>query len=159
MTALRDAIGVAVNSVGKRLADTEEDKRPSKITVLVITDGQENSSREFTNAQIKEMIQHQTSKYNWSFVFLGGGTEADFEAQEAQGRGLGFGNAISYSNSSAGVASLYNVVSDGITRMRRGISDSFSVSKEEKERLKKDWQPPQEDAEAFRNAIKPKLKD
>jgi len=139
MTALRDAIGTAVNTIGKRLAGTEESKRPSKIIVLVITDGHENSSREFTNAQIKEMIEHQTNKYNWSFVFLGGASEANFAQQEEQGRDLGFGaNAMSFSNSSRGVGAVYDVISRSVSRRRLSTDDQVValISEDEKLQLK-----------------------
>ena len=38
---------------------------------VIMTDGMENSSHEFTKSQVKEMIQEQQSKYNWHFTFLG----------------------------------------------------------------------------------------
>jgi len=58
MTALLDAIGKTINTVGERLSKTKEEDRPSKIIFVITTDGQENSSKEFTQKQIKEMIEH-----------------------------------------------------------------------------------------------------
>lgn len=76
MTALLDAIGKTINSVGDRLSKTEEDNRPEKVMLCIITDGQENQSREFTNEKIKEMIEHQRTKYNWEFSFLAANQDA-----------------------------------------------------------------------------------
>lgn len=70
-TALLDAVGKTINSIGNRLAKTPEDERPAKVIVTVITDGYENSSREFTKKQIFDMVKHQREKYDWEFLFLG----------------------------------------------------------------------------------------
>jgi len=39
--------------------------------MVVITDGQENSSCEFTKNQISKMIEGKTLGQQWQFVFLG----------------------------------------------------------------------------------------
>lgn len=70
-TALLDAVGRAILSTGTRLSNMPETYRPSKVMFVIITDGFENASTEFTNSRIKEMISHQGAKYNWQFVFLG----------------------------------------------------------------------------------------
>lgn len=70
-TALLDAVGKTINSIGKRLAGTTEKERPEKVIFAVITDGYENSSREFTRSQIFQMVSHQKEKYSWEFIFLG----------------------------------------------------------------------------------------
>ena len=75
-TALLDAVGKTINSIGKRLADTPEAERPEKVIFAVITDGYENSSREFTRSQIFKMVSHQKEKYNWEFIFLGADIDA-----------------------------------------------------------------------------------
>jgi hypothetical protein len=70
MTALLDAMGKTINDVGIRLSKISEKERPSRIIFVTLTDGQENSSKEFTFDKIKEMIAHQESKYSWEFMFL-----------------------------------------------------------------------------------------
>ena len=70
MTALLDAVGKTVRSVGERLDRTDEDKRPAKVIVTIITDGHENHSKEYKREQIMEMINHQRDKYKWEFLFL-----------------------------------------------------------------------------------------
>jgi len=75
-TALLDAIGKTINTLGTCLAKTAERDRPGKVIVLIVTDGQENSSREFTYPKIDEMIRHQRDKYNWSFIFIGANQDA-----------------------------------------------------------------------------------
>ena len=60
-TALLDAVGNAINDTGRRLAAMKEKDRPGVVTFVIVTDGQENSSREFTRAKIKEMIEHSSA--------------------------------------------------------------------------------------------------
>lgn len=70
-TALLDSIGKIINDVGTRLSNIPEYQRPGKVIVMIVTDGEENSSKEFTKEKIKSMVEHQRSKYSWDFIFLG----------------------------------------------------------------------------------------
>lgn len=70
-TALLDAIGKTIIDTGARLSQMPESDRPNKVLVIVMTDGHENASREFTGAKIREMVEHQKTVYRWEFVFLG----------------------------------------------------------------------------------------
>lgn len=76
MTALLDAIGRGVTELGEKLAAMPESQRPGKVLVAVVTDGMENSSREYTAAQVKELVQKQQDEFNWEFVFLGANMDA-----------------------------------------------------------------------------------
>ena len=80
MTALLDAVGRAINETGERLAKLAEQDRPGLVVVVVMTDGLENSSREFDKLQIKQMIEHQQEIYSWQFTFLGANQDAFAEA-------------------------------------------------------------------------------
>ncbi len=55
-TPLLDAIGRAIGDLEQSLAGLKKEDRPSKVVVVVVTDGQENSSREFRRDRIEEMI-------------------------------------------------------------------------------------------------------
>ena len=71
MTALNDGCGIGIYNTGKWLAAMKEEDRPSKVLVAVFTDGLENSSKEYTLKQVKDMIEHQEKVYNWTFLYLG----------------------------------------------------------------------------------------
>jgi uncharacterized protein YegL len=114
-TALLDAIGKTINTVGARLSRTKESDRPAKVVFVITTDGEENCSREFSQAQIKEMIERQTNVYNWQFLFLGANIDA---VSTAQGYGINANYAATYTADSIGTQSLYNSVSKGVTRLR-----------------------------------------
>lgn len=71
LTAMNDGIGTAIDKIGKWLSDMSEEERPSKNLIIIMTDGEENASKEYTLAKVQEMIKHQTEKYDWSFVYMG----------------------------------------------------------------------------------------
>jgi len=79
-TALLDAVGRAINETGARLAALQEAERPGLVVFVITTDGEENSSKEFTREQVKKMIAHQHEAYKWQFTFLAANPEAFAEA-------------------------------------------------------------------------------
>jgi hypothetical protein len=82
-TPLLDALGLGINDLEKALTEMKEDDRPSQVVMVIITDGQENSSKEFRKDQIVKMIKNRTDNDGWQFVFL----SADMAA---------IGDAVSY---------------------------------------------------------------
>lgn len=83
-TALLDAVGRAINETGARLAAMPESQRPALVVFVIVTDGAENSSCEFTRDQIRTMVEHQQSAYKWQFTFLAANQDA-FAAGGAMG--------------------------------------------------------------------------
>lgn len=70
-TAMNDGIGKAIDKIGKWLDAMQEDEKPEKNLIVIMTDGMENASREYTIEQVRDMIKEQTEKYNWTFMYLG----------------------------------------------------------------------------------------
>ena len=70
-TAMYDGIGKAIDEIGERLASMPEEERPEKNLIVIMTDGEENSSREYLPSKVREMIKHQEDKYNWTFLYIG----------------------------------------------------------------------------------------
>ncbi len=83
-TALYDAIGQAIHETDKNLSGLPEKERPDKVMVVIITDGQENASKEFSATAIKSAISTHEELLHWSFIFLGSGL-SDFKDAEAMG--------------------------------------------------------------------------
>ena len=75
-TALNDAIGKTVTGIGSKLAQLPEAERPGQVIVVILTDGHENASKEFSREQVARMIEHQRSVYSWQFLFLGANQDA-----------------------------------------------------------------------------------
>jgi Mg-chelatase subunit ChlD len=118
-TALLDAIGRTINSTGARLSALDEKDRPEKVIFVIITDGAENQSREFSHKQAMEMIGHQTDKYDWQFMFIGANQDAI-----GVGRALGIaaGSSMSYAASNIGTQNAWKGFSRSVTSRKRGAS-------------------------------------
>lgn len=114
-TALFDALGFTINSVGARLAAMPEDERPENVIFLVITDGEENASHSFKKEQIKSMVQHQQDVYKWEFVFIGANVDA---FSEGQSMGFSAQNSVSYNATSGGTEQLYKSISSNVGAYR-----------------------------------------
>ena len=121
-TALLDAVGRAIVETGERLATMAEDDRPGLVVFVIVTDGQENSSKEFTKTKIKEMIEHQQSAYKWQFTFLGANQDA---FAEAHGLGIPAAAAANYSPAAAGA--MFAAASSSTGRMRHQAATGQSV--------------------------------
>lgn len=115
MTALYDALGSTINRVGRRLCETPEEQRPSKVIFVVTTDGLENASSEYTRSQVKDMITHQTEKYSWEFMFLGANIDAEEAATEI---GISASMTSAYNATSVGTTALYSTVSKAVSGYR-----------------------------------------
>jgi uncharacterized protein YegL len=115
MTALHDAIGRTIDTVGKRLKNMPDENRPAKVIVSILTDGEENSSREFNLSTIKEMIEHQRSKYSWEFIFLGANQDAFAEAGKI---GINIHDTVNFAATGAGIRSAYTHTSGTIAEYR-----------------------------------------
>lgn len=120
-TALLDAVGNAINTVGQRLSETPEHERPGKVIFVITTDGKENASCEFTKTKIKEMIELQQNVYSWTFMFLGANIDA---ASEAAALGINSQFSKTYTASSAGTDSLYSAVSTAIQYARSSTCET-----------------------------------
>jgi len=120
-TALLDTLGAAIDAEGQRLAALDEKDRPSKVLVMVVTDGEENASQTFTKEKVREMVSHQQDKYNWSFLFLGANIDA-FKG----GTSLGFAanNSVGYTPTRGGTSRLYANVSDNVSKYRSKIGSA-----------------------------------
>jgi hypothetical protein len=115
MTALRDAIGRSINETGKRLAALPESQRPNKVVFVIITDGYENASKEFSNAQITSLIKQQTEQYSWTFIFLGANQDAIASAQDL---GIKAGWAATYNANAGSVNKSFLRMSDHVSTYR-----------------------------------------
>ena len=112
-TALLDAVGRAINETAARIEKLPESERPGLVVFVVMTDGQENSSVEFTKQQIKKMIEQKQDSDNWQFTFLGANQDA---FAEASAMGMRAGCAADYSAHKVGAA--WRGTMQKVSRMR-----------------------------------------
>lgn len=124
-TALLDAMGITINEVGKKLASMAEEEKPSKVIFLIITDGEENSSKEYSLQNVKDMVSHQREKYNWEFVFIGANMDA---IEVGETLGVATHNSINYEATMEGTKILYRSLSQGVSDYRTGVSNKFDAT-------------------------------
>lgn len=106
-TALLDAIGQALNVHGARIA---QEKWAELVVVTIITDGGENASREYTQPQIKTMIEH-AEKNGWKFIFLAANQDG-FSVATSYGIGSTSGiKGQSFAANAAGTRDAYASIS------------------------------------------------
>jgi hypothetical protein len=110
-TNLYDGIGYTIEQVNNALAKIPEDSRPG-VTIVITTDGQENSSNKFTSAKIKEMVA-ATEEAGWSYLFLAANLDS-FAVGSAFG--MNAMNSVNYSTSKMGAT--MTALNSTVTKMR-----------------------------------------
>ena len=124
-TALLDAVGRTVDSLGDKLRDMDEKDRPENVIMVILTDGMENSSRDYARSAIKEKIEHQQDKYNWKFIFLGANQDA---FAEAGGIGIRGQFVANYAADSFGTLGAYSSSSRAVKSIRRNCANDIKLS-------------------------------
>jgi hypothetical protein len=107
-TPLYDAVGRGINDLRAGLGGLPEALRPKKIVMVIVTDGQENASREFTGAQVRKMIA-DAKEAGWQFVFL----SADESAiSDSSSLNIDASNAAFFKKSTAGANEMWERVAN-----------------------------------------------
>lgn len=113
-TPLLDALGRGINDIEASIKRLNDDERPEQVIVAVITDGEENSSREFDKKQIEQMIKKRSAA-GWEFVFL----SADLAAiGDAMRMGFRQDATVAFEKSSRGVACCMESLSSRVSASR-----------------------------------------
>ena len=115
-TALLDAIGKTITSLDKEI--------DNKVLFVIMTDGMENSSIEFSKSQISNMIKNHT----WEFIFIG----ADIDSYTEAGHlGIRKTHVANYEKSERGFKKLFRSVENASMCLRNDIElDDSDWSKE-----------------------------
>lgn len=130
-TALLDAIGRTVHKIDNAQKHTAEDYRAEKVLFVIITDGEENSSREYTAEKVRALIERQKESYGWEFLFLG----ANIDAIETAGRyGIAPNRAVDFIADSEGTELNYKVMASTVTAFR----ESGRIDEEQLEKIRND---------------------
>ena len=94
-TALLDAIGRTITTLDKEVNN--------KVLFVIMTDGMENSSVEFSKSQIRKMIE----SHDWEFLFIGADIDSYAEAARI---GIRKSRTANYAKSNEGIERLYDSV-------------------------------------------------
>lgn len=118
-TPLYDAMGRGILDLEAKLAAMPESERPGKVIFVVVTDGQENASREFNRARVSALIEAKKA-LGWDFVFL----SADETAfQDARGMGVSEHASLKFQKSKRGNDAAWSAVSEKISMRRSGRAE------------------------------------
>lgn len=112
-TALLDAIGSTISAISRRQKRMEG--RPDHTIFVIITDGEENSSREYSHQQIRKMIQRKRKDKDWEFIFLGANIDAE---ETADGLGMDSEMAVNYHADSRGTQLNFEAVGTALRSLR-----------------------------------------
>lgn len=114
-TALLDAVGKSVKHIANVHKYAREEDRPAKTMVIIITDGFENASREYSYREVKKLITHEQEKYGWEFIFMGANIDAVAEADRF---GISEQRAVRFENDSEGVRLNFHAVACCMAKVR-----------------------------------------
>lgn len=92
-TPLIDAACNTIDKVGEKFSAMQAENRPNKVLFIMITDGEENASRQFKKADLKRRVETQHGIYKWEFVYLGANQDA---IAEAASFGINAGATVTY---------------------------------------------------------------
>ena len=133
-TALLDAVGGAIKETVRVHRNTKKEFVPEKTLFVITTDGLENSSMEYTYAEVKRMITHEQKKHGWEFVFLGANIDA---AKEAGRIGICANHSAEFMHDGGGVEMNYmatSVIMDKMARMEAIDGSELDCVREDYER-------------------------
>lgn len=133
-TALLDAVGVTINNLIHNIKNSKKVDKADKVMFVIITDGMENSSKDYTYKKVKSLIDYQKERYAWEFVFLGANIDA---IKTAASFGINQDRAVSYRSDSIGTQLNYQVVSDLVSDVRQAREIDESWKKDIEDDFKK----------------------
>jgi len=106
MTALYDAVGATIQNVDENRHGAE------KIIVVVVTDGQENSSREWDKDRLHSAVDAKLNTGDWTFTYMGTQPET---WEDAGAFGVGAGSVATHTPAMAAAA--YAAVATSVSRL------------------------------------------
>lgn len=110
-TALYDAMGISLNALRRKVAEDD------KVLVTVVTDGYENSSKEYNSKAIKALVDELKAK-GWVFAYIG--ANQDVEAVAAT---ISITNVLKFEATPLGTAAMGARVGSARTRLFDRIAD------------------------------------
>lgn len=126
-TPLYDAVGRGILELDAHLAGLPEAERPGKIVFVIVTDGQENASREFDRARVLALIEAARAR-DWEFVFL----SADPDSFEDAARfGVKASSRLLFGKTGRGTAAAFASVSRKVSDYRSGVAAAVEFDEED----------------------------
>jgi hypothetical protein len=136
MTPLYDAMGFSISKLKQYL----EGKDNYSVLVTVLTDGEENASKEYTGAAIKNLVD-ELKQQNWTFTYIG--ADHDVEGMASK---MNIHNTMSFDKNDQDIKRMFARESSSrikfSLRVRKGEQDNndyYSKVEEEKAEAVASW--------------------
>jgi hypothetical protein len=114
-TALYDAVGRGVAETAEHIAALPEADRPMRVVVAILTDGQENASKEYSYERVRAVLAERSTAAGWHVLFL-----ASDLAVAADAERLGTHSRV-FEPSRRGTRDAFREVSRIVTSVRTGM--------------------------------------
>lgn len=111
-TSLYDAIGISIDDYMDYLGDTPNEFRSDKTLFVILTDGEENSSKIYHKDLIKLMVTQMREEFKCEFIYLGANQDACYQAEIM---GMDRSNAFNYEATNDGITVAYSNISKATT--------------------------------------------
>ncbi|MGM9858649.1 MAG: VWA domain-containing protein [Bacilli bacterium] len=115
-TALLDAIGSTTTYIERKQAKDEQSKTITKTLLVIITDGQENSSYKFNYKTVRKIIERLRKNKKWEVIFIGANIDTIAEASKL---GINKDLAVNYKNNKDGVKANYVCLCEAVSEIRK----------------------------------------
>jgi Mg-chelatase subunit ChlD len=121
-TALYDAMGRALDEAIDRIQ--KEYATLPRVAVMVMTDGQENASKDYTKGRLEKLVE-DLKKDNWQFVFL----SSDLNSFNVDLGSMTVGtSSLGYGDTAYGYSTAYTCASQNVAQYRSmGIINTDAV--------------------------------
>lgn len=124
-TALLDAWGRAMIETEARISGQPEAEQPDLVLFVVVTDGLENASQEYTDHQVFNAVSRHRNHDGWRFIYLGANQDA---IREGSRYGVSQDAAMTFEPCAAGARTMLATLSNTISGLRLGSTDGGSFS-------------------------------
>lgn len=115
MTALLDAVGRTIMDTAGRMEKEGICPAKRRVIFFIMTDGQENNSKEYDRASVKTMIEAATKDYHWNFIFMGANIDS---VSEAASIGIDSRHAVDYDYNGKGIRQSFDRMGAAVSEMR-----------------------------------------
>lgn len=100
-TAMYDGVGRLFNELQQKVVDDEN----TSYLVLVVSDGEENTSAEYDSPKIAQMVKDRLATKRWSINYIGANQDLSVVTQTL---GLSKGSSFAYASNVRGTEAMWN---------------------------------------------------
>ena len=115
-TALLDAVGMTITELFGKMEKENICPEKRRVIVMIMTDGKENASMEYSKSMVKSLIEKTQTDYHWNYIFMGANIDS---AAEAGAIGIKREHSANYSHDKKGVAKTFAMMDNAVESMRK----------------------------------------